>query len=73
MLDMHFDGVFRKIEFAGDQLVRKTKLQLGKDLLFPWSKVDIEFLGLAISGTTDLIVLSWNKWTDVRVKCRFKA
>ena len=33
VLDVHFDGVFRKIELGGDQLVGKAELQFGEHML----------------------------------------
>ena len=44
-LNMHFYGVFRKVEPDGNQLVGKAELQCLEHMLFAWRKVDHRFLG----------------------------
>ena len=43
-LNMHFYGVFRKVEPDGNQLVGKTELQRLEHMFFAWRKVDHRFL-----------------------------
>src|SRR3984893_17910223 len=44
MLDVHFDGVFRKIQFCGNQLVGKTEFQCCEHVLLARREVDYSFL-----------------------------
>ena len=39
-LNMHFYGVFRKVESGGNQLVGKAELQRLEHMLFAWRKLD---------------------------------
>ena len=43
-LNMHFYGVFRKVEPDGNQLVGKAELQRLEHMFFAWRKVDHRFL-----------------------------
>ena len=43
-LNMHFYGVFRKVEPDGNQLVGKAELQRLEHMLFAWRKVDHRLL-----------------------------
>src|SRR4051794_16563595 len=44
MLNVHFDGVFRELQFGGNQLVGKTELQCREHVLLARREVDHSFL-----------------------------
>ena len=54
-LNMHFYGVFRKLESDGNQLVGKTELQRLEHVLFAWRKVDHRLLRHNRGGAVMLV------------------
>jgi hypothetical protein len=55
MLNMHFYGVFRKVELDGNQLVGKAELQRREHLLLARRKVDHRLFGHNLGGTVTRI------------------
>jgi len=55
MLNMHFYGVFRKVELDGNQLVGKAELQRREHLLLAGRKVDHRLLGHYLRGVVTLV------------------
>ena len=54
-LNMHFYGIFRKVEPEGNQLVGKAKLQPLEHVLFAWRKVDHRPLRHMLGGAVALV------------------
>ena len=54
-LNMHFYGVFRKVEPDGNQLVGKAELQRLEHMLFAWCKVDHRLLRHNPGGAVTLV------------------
>ena len=54
MLDMHFYGVFRKVELDGNQLVGKAEFQRREDVLLAGRKIDHRLLGQDLRGAVTL-------------------
>jgi hypothetical protein len=54
VLNVHLYGVFRKVEPRSNHLIGKTELQLCQDVLLPWRKVDLCFMGVVLRGTHKL-------------------
>src|SRR5216684_1802247 len=59
MLNMHFYGVFRKVELDGDQLIGKAELQRREHVLLAGRKVDHRFLGRKVGGAGTLVDYGW--------------
>ena len=55
-LNMHFYGVFRKVEPDGNQLVGKAELQRLEHMLFAWRKVNHRPLRHDLGGAVTLDV-----------------
>ena len=54
-LNMHFYGVFRKLESDGNQFVGKAELQRLEHMLFAWRKVDHRPLRRKYGGAVMLV------------------
>jgi len=54
-LNVHFYGVFRKVEPDGNQLVGKAELQRLEHMLFAWRKVDHRLLRHNPGGAVTLV------------------
>ena len=54
-LNVHFYGVFRKVEPDGNQLVGKAELQRLEHMLFAWRKVDHRLLRSNPGGAVTLV------------------
>ena len=54
-LNVHFYGVFRKVEPDGNQLVGKAELQRREHMLFAWRKVDQRLLRHNPGGAVTLV------------------
>src|SRR5438132_13822134 len=54
MLNMHFYGVFRKVELGGNQLIGKAELQRREYVLLAGCKVDHCLLGHNLHGAITL-------------------
>ena len=55
MLNMHFYGVFRKVEPDGNQLIGKSELQRREHVLLARRKVDHRLLGRNLRGAVTLV------------------
>lgn len=55
VLDVHFDGVFRKIELGGDQLVGKAELQFGEHMLLARREVGNAFRRGILLGAVSIV------------------
>ena len=58
-LNMHFYGVFRKVEPDGNQLVGKTELQRLEHMFFAWRKVDHRLLRHDPGGAVTPVGSGW--------------
>ena len=54
-LNMHFYGIFRKVEPDGNQLVGKAELQRLEHVVFAWRKVDHRSLRHELGGAVTLV------------------
>ena len=54
-LNMHFYGIFRKVEPDGNQLVGKAELQRLEHVVFAWRKVDHRPLRHRLGGAVNLV------------------
>ena len=54
-LNMHFYGIFRKVEPDGNQLVGKAELQRLEHVVFAWRKVDHRLLWHELGDAVALV------------------
>src|SRR5258705_7721540 len=58
-LNMHFYGVFRKVEPDGNQLVGQAELQCLEHVLFAWRKVDHRSLRHELGRAVAVVDVGW--------------